>query len=164
MISIIAAFTKNRVIKKKKYIYWKIKENAKWFKKNTINKIIIMEEKTWKSIKKPFKKRINIIIKNKYYLGKTKNKNIIFTNSIIKALNIAKKINKEIIIIGGEKIYFQTIKWSNKMYLTYINKKTYGNEFFPKYNKKNWKIIYRKKQYIKKNNINYIIFNIYIKI
>ncbi len=167
MISIIAAFTKNRVIKKKKYIYWKIKENIKWFKKNTINKIIIMGDSTWKSIKKPFKKRINIIVNNKkntYNLNTKKNKKIIFTNSIISALNIAKKNNKEIMIIGGEKIYLQTIKWSKKMYLTYINKKIYGNKFFPKFNKKEWKIIYRKKKYIKNNNINYIIFNIYIKI
>ncbi len=167
MISIIAVFGKGNIIKKKKYIHWKIKENIKWFEKNTINKIIIMDKKIWKYVKKPFKKRINIIIDNKnkksnYFLNK--NKKLIFTNSIIKALNIAKKNNKEIIIIGGKKIYLKTYKWSTKIYLTYINKEIYKNKFFPKHSFKEWKIIYRKKKNIKNNNINYIIFNIYTKI
>ncbi len=167
MISIIAALSNNNVIGKKNSLCWKIKEDIKWFKKNTINKTIIMGNKTWKSIKKPLKKRINIIItrkiKKKYILYK-KNTQIIFVKSIIQALYIAKKTKKEIMVIGGEKIYSQLIKWSNKMYLTYINKNILGDKFFPKYNKKEWKIIYRKKKYIKNKKINHIIFNIFIKI
>ncbi len=167
MISIIAALSNNNVIGKKNSLCWKIKEDIKWFKKKTINKTIIMGNKTWKSIKKPLKKRINIIIsskiKKKYILYK-KNTQIIFVKSIIQALYTAKKTNKEIMIIGGEKIYSQLIKWSNKMYLTYINKNILGDKFFPKYNNKEWRIIYRKKKYIKNKKINYIIFNILIKI
>ncbi len=167
MISIIAALSNNNVIGKKNSLCWKIKEDIKWFKKNTINKTIIMGNKTWKSIKKPLKKRINIIITrkiNKKYILYKKNTQIIFVKSIIQALYIAKKTKKEIMVIGGEKIYSQLIKWSNKMYLTYINKNILGDKFFPKYNKKEWKIIYRKKKYIKNKKINHIIFNIFIKI
>ncbi len=166
MISIIAILTKNNVIKEKKNIHWKIPENIKWFKKKTINKNIIMGRKTWEFFKKPFKNRVNFIISNKiknFNIYKYKKTKVIFANSIIKALNIAKKNKKKIFIIGGEKIYLQTIKWSKKMYLIYINKKIYGNKFFPKYNKKEWKIIYRKIIYIKNFNIKYITFNIFKK-
>ncbi len=169
MISIIAALSKNNVIGENNSLCWKIKEDIKWFKKKTIHKTVIMGRKTWKSIKKPLKKRINIIVsknveEKKKYIFKKKNTKVIFAKSIIQALYIAKKIKKEIMIIGGEKIYNQSIKWSKKMYLTYINKNILGNKFFPLYNKKKWKIIYRKKKYIKNKKIKYIIFNILTKI
>ncbi len=165
MISIMSIINSNNIIKKK--IYFKIKENIKWLKKKTNNKIIIIEKKIWILIKKKIQKRINIIIDKNIKKNNNlnfKKKKTIFTNSIIQALNIAKKKKKKIIIIGEKKIYLRTIKWAKKLYLIYINIKKYKNNFFLKYNNKKWKVIYRKKKKIKNININYIIFNILIKI
>ncbi len=165
MINIIILLTSNNNIKKK-YIYWKIIKNIKLFKKIIKYNNIIINKKEWKFIKKPFKNKINIIIKHKIkdkkkYIHK-KNK-IIFLNSIIKALNIIKKNNqKKYIII--ENISSKIIKWAKKIYLIYINKKIYKNKFYFKYNQKKWKTIYRKIIHINKCGIKYIVFSTFKKI
>ncbi len=158
MISIISIISNNNIIGKDNFLPFNLPIDLKWFKLHTINKPIIMGRKTWQSIKKkPLVKRYNIIITRKYNYYKY-NKQIIFTNSIKKAIKIAKKKSLEIMIIGGESLYKQTIKLANRMYLTLYNKNIYGNKYFPKFNKKKWKIIFRKKIFLKKKE--FIIFKI----
>ncbi|WP_343183184.1 dihydrofolate reductase [Buchnera aphidicola (Neophyllaphis podocarpi)] len=143
MLSIIAAIDKKLTLGIKNKLPWNIPGDLKWFKKHTIYKNIIMGYNTWKSInEKPLEKRFNIVISNKKYENK---KNIFFTNSIHKAIKKAQNNKfytkeKEIMIIGGGKIYKKTIKYVTKMYLTHI--KTIileGDTYFPYYNKKKWK-------------------------
>jgi len=70
----------------------------------TKNNIIVMGRKTFESIGKPLKNRINIVITNNTsYLS---SENLFFTtfenfNNLIKNIND----NKKIFIIGGEQIY-----------------------------------------------------------
>jgi len=100
--------------------------DLKWFKKNTLNNIVIMGRKTWDDpfMPTPLKSRINILITNKdpqmyqgadYYLsGSIKDK----------IINIQKKYNnKDIFIIGGSEIINLTFELIQEFYLTRI----YGN-------------------------------------
>ncbi|MBZ2279867.1 MAG: dihydrofolate reductase, partial [Buchnera aphidicola] len=81
-ISLIAAISKNLVIGKNNKIPWYISEDLKWFKKNTINKNIIMGRMTWQSIGKPLIMRRNIVISQK----KIQKSGIIWAQSISHAL------------------------------------------------------------------------------
>ncbi|XRY30592.1 MAG: type 3 dihydrofolate reductase [Buchnera aphidicola (Tetraneura akinire)] len=159
LISIIAALSKNNVIGKNNKLPWDIIPNdLKWFKKNTINKSIIMGRKTWDSLKKPLPMRQNIIVSRN--IKKKNNEHIIWVNSLIKAIQSA-KYKKEIMIIGGGNIYQQSLKYVNRLYLTHINKKIKGDTYFPKYSNLLWKRIYYKKY---KNLINLKLIKYYFEI
>lgn len=165
-ISIIACITKNNVIGKGNIIPWHMPSDLLWFKLITTNKPVIMGRITWESINcSPLKNRTNIVItRNKF--KHSKKKKFLWASSIKEAIELAGNV-KEVMIIGGSKIYQSAFIHVNKMYLTYINKiveYSPHNKFFPKYNESEWKKIYYKyNKSDEKNKYNYI-FKIFKKI
>ncbi len=124
--AIIAVDDKGGISKGQSMPWPKNSIDLKWFKKNTLNNIVIMGRKTWDDpfMPTPLKSRINILITNKdpqmyqgadYYLsGSIKDK----------IINIQKKYNnKDIFIIGGSEIINLTFELIQEFYLTRI----YGN-------------------------------------
>lgn len=148
-VSLIAAISNNLVIGYKNKIPWHLPEDLKWFKKNTIYKNVIMGRSTWESIlSRPLPMRNNIIISHK----KIKQKNIISARSISESL-ICAKYNREIMVIGGEKIYKQMLFYANKLYLTHVDFNGIGDTYFPQYKLyKNWKTIFKKQYFKNKKN------------
>ncbi|MBZ2279032.1 type 3 dihydrofolate reductase [Buchnera aphidicola] len=139
-ISLIAALSKNLVIGRNNKIPWYIAEDLKWFKKNTIHKNIIMGRVTWQSIGQPLIMRKNIVISR----NKIKKNGVIWARSISNAILLA-DYNKEIMVIGGEKIYKQMMFYANKLYLTHIDKNIIGDTYFPKYQLfSSWKVLFKK--------------------
>ena len=141
-ISIIVAMSENRVIGKGDRIPWHIKEDLIRFRDKTIGHTVIMGRKTmdsllsyYKKSRRPLPKRNHIIITHdKNYSVNFPNCYII--NSVIEAINLAKKIEKEeIFISGGEQIFRQTINLANKLYLTIVKGDFDGDKFFPDYSK-----------------------------
>ena len=100
--------------------------DLKWFKKNTLNQVVVMGSKTWEDpfMPTPLKERENIIITtkdNSYYPGA---KAYLKGNVVNEILNLEKKYsNKDIYIIGGPDIIKQTFDLFKEFYLTRI----YGN-------------------------------------
>jgi len=130
-ISIIAAIAKNRAIGKDNKLLFHISEDLKRFKKITFGHPVIMGRKTFESLGKPLPKRINIIVtRNKNY----KAKGCIICHSLIKAIEIAQKKDKnEVFIIGGGQIYKQAIKFADKLYLTIVEGNFKADTYFPDY-------------------------------
>ena len=100
--------------------------DLQWFKKNTLNSVVVMGRKTWEDpfMPTPLKSRVNVLI--------TKNDSILFpgvdsyvrkdVNQQIHELQ-KKHIDKDIFIIGGSEIIKLTIDIIQEFYLTRI----YGN-------------------------------------
>ena len=101
-------------------------KDLQWFKKNTLNQVIVMGSKTWEDpfLSTPLKDRENILITtkdNSYYPGANA---YINGNIINEILELEKKYsNKDIYIIGGPDIINQTFDLFKEFYLTRI----YGN-------------------------------------
>ena len=100
--------------------------DLKWFKKNTLNQVVVMGSKTWEDpfMPTPLKERENIIITtkdNSYYPGA----NVYLKGNVVnEILNLEKKYsNKDIYLIGGPDIIKQTFDLFKEFYLTRI----YGN-------------------------------------
>ncbi|QCI17550.1 type 3 dihydrofolate reductase [Buchnera aphidicola (Acyrthosiphon lactucae)] len=147
-ISLIAAISNNLVIGNKNKIPWHVPEDLKWFKKRTINKNIIMGRLTWESIKKPLPMRTNIVISS----NEIKEEGVIWVNSISNAI-ISAQYNKEIMVIGGAKIYKKMLFYANKLYLTHIDTDIIGDSYFPQYKLySSWKVLFQKKNI--KNKLN----------
>ena len=130
-LSIIAALDQAKGIGCDNKLLWHIPEDLARFRKLTSGHVVIMGRKTHESIGRPLPNRTNIVV--------TSNKNLklvgcIVANSLEDALGIARQKEKEeIFIIGGGKIYEQTLPLADKLYLTVVEGNFGADTFFPPY-------------------------------
>jgi dihydrofolate reductase len=137
MISMIAAMTDNRVIGKNNELPWHVPEDLKWFKEQTAGKPVLMGRKTHESIGRVLKGRDNIVItNNKSY--KPLHGSVKVYNKLEEAVKLYQG-DKELVVIGGQQIYEQCMKYSSRIYLTIFHTNIDGDAFFPEINYKQWK-------------------------
>ena len=103
------------------------------FKRITMGKPVIMGRTTYESIGKPLPGRLNIV------LSKTLQNQIgiRIASSMDEALNEAIDA-AEIMIIGGAKIYSQTIDLASQLYITRIHHQFSSDVYFPKIDRTIW--------------------------
>ena len=83
MISIVVAYSNNRVIGKDNKMPWNIKGDLEFFKNLTMGNIIIMGRRTYESIGRALPGRINIVISRKIEKQNEETKeNLYFTSSL----------------------------------------------------------------------------------
>ena len=141
IISIIVAIAKNGVIGKAKgEMSWHVKEEFQHFKNTTFGFPIIMGRKTFETLGKPLKGRLNIVVsKNKSY--RTAYDDVVIKSSIEEAIEYCKSLKPEkIFIIGGGEIYRQAILFVDEMIITFMKFEAEGEVKFPTINSDDWKI------------------------
>jgi len=131
LISIIVAHSNNMVIGRANSLPWRLPDDLKRFKRLTSGHPIIMGRKTYQSINKPLPDRANIVVTHDANLEIP---GCIMAHSINEAINKAKEIDKEeIFIIGGAKIYAESLSQVNRLYVTQVDIDVEGDAFFPEY-------------------------------
>ncbi len=142
VLSIIVAMAHQRVIGLNNKMPWHLPADLAWFKKNTLNKPVIMGRKTFESIGRPLPNRHNIIISRDPQLSD--NPAITWTSSIDKAITMAKQSSsEEAFIIGGGNIYRQVLPIVDRLYLTHIDAELAGDTCFPDYSDGKWQSAYQ---------------------
>jgi len=139
MLSIIVAMANDRVIGLNNQMPWHLPADLAWFKKNTLNKPVIMGRKTFESIGRPLPNRHNIIISRTPQ--HSDNENITWVTSLEQALDLTQH-NEEVFIIGGGNIYLQALPKVARLYLTHIDAKLDGDTRFPKYHPEKWQHVF----------------------
>ncbi|MBK4775606.1 type 3 dihydrofolate reductase [Candidatus Pantoea edessiphila] len=147
MISIIASFENNHFIGLRNRMMWRLPEDLMWFKKNTINKPIIMGRMTFESIGRALPYRLNIVVSS----NPVKSENITWARSLDEAVTISNTFS-ETMIIGGESIYKQMINDADLLYLTHVHVNIKGDKKFPYYNPHEWKLIFSRFHNFDKKN------------
>lgn len=141
IISLIVAIAQNGVIGKSNgEMSWHIKEEFQHFKITTLGFPIVMGRKTFETLGKPLKGRLNIVVsKNQFY--RTLFDDVVVESSLDKAIEHCKNINPErIFIIGGGEIYRQAIVFVDEMIITFMKFEAEGEVKFPKINNDDWNI------------------------
>lgn len=135
MITIVVAMGKNNAIGKDNKLLWHLPKDLKHFKNLTSGHPIIMGRKTYESIGKPLPNRTNIVVsgKNDWF-----EEGILIVPSIKDALKHAKKINENVMVIGGGNIYEQTIEKADRLEVTLVDAELDADVYFPKINPKTW--------------------------
>lgn len=91
MISIVVAYSNNRVIGKDNKMPWDIKGDLEFFKNLTMGNIIVMGRRTYESIGRALPGRINIVISRRdERKNEQREENLYFTKSLEEAIFIAK--------------------------------------------------------------------------
>lgn len=151
-LSILVAMARNRVIGQNNKLPWRLPADLKHFKFLTMGHTIVMGRKTYESIGRPLPGRANIIITHQTSFEAP---GAIVVNSVEDALRICEETstpNNESFIIGGEKLYRQTLRHCQRMYITEIQKDFEGDTFFPEFNADDWEEIQRDKHFSENNN------------
>lgn len=139
MVNIIVAVAnyyaeKGYAIGKSGGIPWSCPQDMKWFKDTTIGHAVIMGRKTFDSLKKPLKDRINIVITSKDIVTNSEEK-IYAVKSVEEAISLAKSLTmNDIFIIGGASIYKYALEHDlvDKIYIDYLSETVEdADAFFP---------------------------------
>ncbi len=117
-------------------LLWHLPKDLKHFKEITSGHPVIMGRKTYESIGKPLPNRTNIVVSRKTDWFE---EGILIVGSIKEAVKFAKKIDEEVFIIGGGKIYEQTMDIVDKLEITLVRADLQADTFFPKIDPKIWK-------------------------
>nr|WP_244893547.1 type 3 dihydrofolate reductase [Gilliamella apicola] len=144
MLSVIVAMAHNRVIGLNNQMPWHLPADLAWFKKNTLNKPVIMGRKTFESIGRPLPNRHNIVISRQIESIDNKISNVSWVKSIDEAIFLAQEQQPdEVFIIGGGNIYQQVLPLIDWLYLTHIDAELQGDTYFPDYLPEQWQVIYQ---------------------
>jgi dihydrofolate reductase len=128
-VSIIVAMAQNGVIGRGNRLPWHIPEDFKWFRTHTQGRPVIMGRKTFESIGKILPGRRNLILSTKagYSVPGAE-----CHTSLEKALeSCAAGGHEEAFVIGGEKLFRETLPLTDRIYLTVIHRDFEGDAFFP---------------------------------
>lgn len=137
IISLIAAMDKNRIIGNDNRLPWHLPADLQHFKAVTLNKPIIMGRKTFDSIGKPLPHRRNMVISRQKNLHLPGCEVFSSLSDAIKAVDT----NEEVMIIGGESIFRESLSLADRLYLTIIDHEFEGDTVFPQWDKSAWKVI-----------------------
>ena len=103
MISLIAALAVDRVIGMENAMPWNLPADLAWFKRNTLNKPVVMGRLTWESIGRPLPGRKNIVISSK----PGSDDRVQWVSSVEEAIAACGDV-EEIMVIGGGRVYEQS--------------------------------------------------------
>jgi dihydrofolate reductase len=134
-ISFIVAVSENNVIGLNGKMPWHIPQDLRHFKNKTLNHTVVMGRKTFDAIGHPLNDRKNIILTSDTNLFAA---GCIVTHTVEQCLDLLKKENGEIFVIGGTSLFQLFMPYVNKIYLTKIHAKFEGDTFFPELNSSEW--------------------------
>ena len=142
MINLIWAMTKDNLIGKGNDLPWHYKEDLQYFKKNTMNKDVLMGYNTYLSIYsrigKALPKRNNYVL---HFDNSLKLEGATLVTNLEEFLMNYKNNDKELFIIGGASVYKQTLPLADRLYITLINKEYEGDVYFPEVDLSNYNLI-----------------------
>lgn len=140
MITLAVAKSENDVIGADNKLLWHLSDDLRRFKRITSGHPIIMGRKTYESVGKPLPNRTNIVITRNQDWN---SEGIKVVNSLEKALELAKEFDSEIFIIGGGKVYEQSMEIADAIELTEVHHTFDGDTFFPEIDLSVWKEVSR---------------------
>lgn len=146
MLKLIWAQDIKNGIAKNGQIPWNIKEEMFFFKKTTLNNIVVMGYSTWKTLKvHPLKNRLNYVFTNSHK-NEINYPNTFCVNNIDDILSLKNKyFEKDIYIIGGKSVYDLFFPYADQIIMSVINK-DYECDLFLNYNLANF-LLYKVIEY-----------------
>lgn len=126
-VSLIVAYSRNRVIGKDNQLPWKLPGDLAHFKRQTLGKPIIMGRKTWLSLGRPLPGRTNIVVSRS---GQGDFTGAVLVDSIDAAFDAAGDVD-EVCVIGGAQLYADALSKVDKIVATEIDIEIQGDAFFP---------------------------------
>lgn len=141
-VSLIVARGRNGVIGVDGDLPWRLPEDLKHFKRQTVGKPIIMGRKTFESLGRPLPARHNIVLTRDTSF---KAEGCTVVHTLADALDAA-GLTGEIMIIGGAEIYALALPIASRLYITEVDAAPQGDTVFPDFDKDEWHSVSREER------------------
>jgi dihydrofolate reductase len=130
---LIVAMSENYVIGHNHQMPWHIPEDLKFFKRMTLNSIIVMGRKTFDSFPNgPLPNRIHIVItKTPDHYADTENVIYCTYEDATRAIDHYRAAGQKVFIIGGAEIYKLFLNSCAVLHITLIDESFAGDTYFP---------------------------------
>jgi len=136
-ITLIAAVAENNAIGKGNKMLWHLPDDFSYFKRNTLDRSVVMGRKTFESIGKPLPERRNIVLSRR---ADWATDGVDVANSVDDVLTYCRD-EREIFVIGGADLYRQMLPLAQKILLTRIHAAPDGDAFFPEIPGTEWALV-----------------------
>ncbi|MEW6509763.1 MAG: dihydrofolate reductase [Bacteroidota bacterium] len=123
-LALIAAIAANRVIGRNGRLPWHLPDDMKRFKRLTTGHAVLMGRRTWESLGKPLVNRRNVVLSSNAVTGAERFARL---DDALAALAGQEKV----FVIGGARLYAQTLDRADELYLTLLHRPVEGDTFFP---------------------------------
>ncbi len=144
-LSAILAMDRNRAIGKNNQLPWHLPEDLKFFKRTTLGKPVLMGRKTYESLGKPLKDRLNIVVSHQKGLDLPEG--VLLCHNLQEGIaHMQKQEVEEGFIIGGGKIFAESMDLLDRLYLTLVDTEIDDADvFFPQVDHSQWKLVWEEK-------------------
>ncbi|WP_167003437.1 dihydrofolate reductase [Mumia sp. ZJ430] len=136
-ITLVAAVGTNGVIGRDGDLPWPRTGDLKQFKALTTGHVLVMGRKTYDSIGRPLPDRTSVVITRR--TGWKGPDDVVVSNDVDGALDLAAQLGGEVFVIGGEQIYRQTLDQADRMVLTLVDAAPEGDAWFPEVDWSQWR-------------------------
>lgn len=156
MINMIVCKNNFDYIGKDNKMLYHIPKDLAFFKRKTVNHIIIMGRKTFESLPDLLPNREHWVITRDTSFNKTRSFSSI--DDVLEAIDP----NVDYYIIGGGEIYKQFMPYANCLYITEVDDFKMGDVRFPSIDMTKWNLSISRTDFDEKSGLN-IIFKKYLK-
>ncbi len=135
-ISLISALDKNNLIGANGGLPWRLRDDMRWYRRNTLGKPIVMGRVSFDGLgRKPLKKRHNIVMTRQADFEAVEGVSVVSTME--EALAAAGDV-EEVMINGGAYIYDLFLPTADRFYLTRVDGEFEGDTWFPEFSAAEW--------------------------
>jgi len=128
MIIGIVAVDRNGAIGKDGKLPWHYPADMKFFKETTTGNACVMGYNTWLTLKKPLPNRLNIVLSRKAELEQQAS--VVLCRDVESVLSMAKDINGDLFVMGGEQVYRSFLPYTQKWLVTEVPLAVEGADTF----------------------------------
>jgi dihydrofolate reductase len=121
---------------------WRIPEDLKFFKAQTMGHAVIMGRKTWEEVGRPLPGRRNIVVSRRPGLAL---EGAEVAPSLEEAITLARRTDPAPFVIGGAAIYAAALPLATKILLTEVHRTVAADTFFPPFDRSEWRETERRK-------------------
>ena len=118
MIIGIAAVSKNNAIGKRGKLPWHYSSDMKFFRETTTGHAVVMGRKTWLTLGKPLKNRLNIVLSRDSNIEPEES--LVVLSDIESVLSLNKSLSTDLFVIGGAQIYQQFLPHIERWVITEV--------------------------------------------
>lgn len=158
-VSMICAMTPRYVIGNNGAMPWRIRSDMKFFAQQTENSAVVMGPKTFQSIGKPLKERLNIVLTTNHDYKPAPGVHV--AHSPKQALEFAaSRRQQEFFVIGGALVYSSFLPMAQQLFITYVLADLPGDTHFPHWDQDEWYLVnqdFDKKKWRKRSGDSYPI-------
>ena len=114
----IAAVSRNNAIGKNGKLPWHYSADMKFFRETTTGHAVVMGRKTWLTLGKPLKNRLNIVLSRDSSIEPQES--LVVLRDVDSVLSFSKSLKTDLFVIGGGQIYSEFLSYIEKWLITEV--------------------------------------------